>query len=71
MGHSQPLSGVCVTCNLSPLFSICFKPQDFIIRILSGPNSPMVRGGLWILWPLSLMAINRYRLIVNLAVSSV
>jgi hypothetical protein len=31
----------------------------------------MVRGGLWNLWPLSLMAINRYRLIVNLAVSKV
>ena len=39
--HLQP---GCVTCNPSPLFSICIKPQDIIIRTLPSSNPDMLRS---------------------------
>ena len=60
-----PAPLVCVTCNPFSLFSICFKPHDIIIRILSGSNPMMVRYELWFLKSISLIAKNRYQQIVN------
>lgn len=59
------LQSACVTCNPTPLFSICFIPQDIIIRHNSGPHSLMVRDGLWICYLLLRVSKNRYHRIVN------
>jgi hypothetical protein len=34
------LKVACITCNSSSLFSISFRLQDIIIKILSGPIPP-------------------------------
>lgn len=56
---------VCINCNPFPLFSICFKLQDIIIKLLPTSNSLMVRGRSWMLYLLLQMPINRDLLIVN------